>query len=207
MKRIAAIFALVVTLAGCAGSPGSDGSSATSQPRQQTIVSSPDTPDPESATEEPTSATESPEQTAPAAEAEIWAVDPEPFRRRGSDGGYEVTFTMPSRNVWCRIGNGDFRAGCQGKAVPIPPGAEESCKGNEFYPPSSLTRGYYLQAIDVVPTCFNQGFFSVENPRVLEYGTSISAHGISCISRLSGVTCVNQAGHGFEMSMQVARAY
>jgi hypothetical protein len=36
----------------------------------------------------------------------------------------------------------------------------------------------------------------------LSYGTATRVGGSECISRSDGVTCVNQAGHGFFISVQ-----
>ena len=36
----------------------------------------------------------------------------------------------------------------------------------------------------------------------LSYGTASEVGGSECISRKNGITCVNQAGHGFFLSVQ-----
>lgn len=76
-----------------------------------------------------------------------------------------------------------------------------------MYPASSLSKGFWLQDGSVVPSCFNQGVFSSPNPKALPYDYSITANGLTCTSRTTGMTCTNRDGHGFELSMTVARSF
>ncbi|MEA2168796.1 MAG: hypothetical protein QOF76_2096 [Solirubrobacteraceae bacterium] len=38
------------------------------------------------------------------------------------------------------------------------------------------------------------------NGRVLDYGTHLTFHGMTCRSKTSGLRCFNRSGHGFQLS-------
>jgi hypothetical protein len=42
---------------------------------------------------------------------------------------------------------------------------------------------------------------------ILRYGRTWTWHGIRCTSRRTGLTCTNQAGHGFVLSRQSQRVF
>jgi len=141
---------------------------------------------------------------APPRGSQLTNADPAQYR----DGvRADVAFVSPTKNIWCRLGATRTTAGCQAKTAPVPAGAEKSCAGNEMYPPSSLSRGFWFDGHSVVPTCFNQGIFTSPHPKALPYGYTISANGYNCTSRETGMTCTNGAGHGFVMSTQQARQF
>jgi hypothetical protein len=164
-----------------------------------TTAAAPTTQDSRAVTAEPAQPTETvAKNTVPG--PEIQAVDPDAFRPGGYQG--DVVFTSPTGNIWCRLGKGDYNAGCQARHAPVPPGAD--CDGNEYYPADMLSRGFYLFPNSVLPTCFNQGVFTAEHAKALPYGKSISANGYTCVSRVTEMTCLNPAEHGFQLSMQFA---
>ncbi|MDF0529916.1 hypothetical protein P0W64_11080 [Tsukamurella sp. 8F] len=136
--------------------------------------------------------------------AGLTAADPAEYHN--GDGG-DVAFISPTKNIWCRLGAGKYEAGCQAMKAPIPEGAGDRCKGNDMYPQSSLSRGFYLRGNTVEPACFNQGVFTSPNPKVLPYQSTIEANGYTCTSRETGITCTTSNGRGFVLSMQEARAF
>lgn len=131
-------------------------------------------------------------------------MNPDDYCSGGSNGG-DVAFVSPSGNIWCRLGAAQYTAGCQAEKAPIPAGAD--CAGSEMYPRDTLSRGFILGPDSVTPSCFNQGIFTSPEKRVLAYGSSVSANGYTCVSRVEGVTCTTGAGRGFVLSMQEARAF
>lgn len=137
--------------------------------------------------------------STPAAPA-VTAVDPADF----SADGNGIAWTSPTGKIWCRISPGEFGSGCQSYTAPVPDGAD--CVSPTFTI-DQLTKGFYLTPTTVLPTCFNQGVFSTEFPSVLPYDMSVTTDGYTCTSRETGMTCMTPTGHGFEMSMQVARSF
>ncbi|GAB06872.1 hypothetical protein GII30_22815 [Gordonia amarae] len=129
----------------------------------------------------------------------------DPARYRADSTGGDVAFVSPTLNIWCRLGQARYTAGCQAKYAPIPAGAD--CKGTADYPLSTLSKGFFLEGDKVTPSCFNQGIFTSSERHVLPYGYSISAHGYTCYSRSTGVTCKTPSGRGFVLSMQEARTF
>jgi len=46
--------------------------------------------------------------------------------------------------------------------------------------------------------CLNQGAFATVDAKVLAYGQRLTVGGVTCTSRRTGVTCIDQqTGHGF----------
>jgi hypothetical protein len=106
------------------------------------------------------------------------------------------TFRTPSGNIGCEMFEGGARcdirkrewrpaprpAECPdevgyGQGLEVPPSGEAAfvCAGDTALDPSAAS---------------------------LSYGTASRVGGSECISRADGVTCVNQAGHGFFISIQ-----
>ncbi|MFT3715076.1 MAG: hypothetical protein QM774_03760 [Gordonia sp. (in: high G+C Gram-positive bacteria)] len=136
--------------------------------------------------------------------SQLTNANPDDFRSDGYQG--DVAFVSPSGNVWCRLGAGQYSAGCQAEKAPIPAGAD--CRGNDMNPVDSLTRGFYLDGEKVTPSCFNQGVFASPERKPLPYGYTITANGYTCTSREDGMTCNTPSGeHGFVLSMQEARSW
>nr|WP_296775532.1 hypothetical protein [Rhodococcus sp. (in: high G+C Gram-positive bacteria)] len=128
------------------------------------------------------------------------AVDPADF----SADGYGIAWESPTGKIWCRIAPGEYGSGCQSYTAPVPDGAD--CVSPTFTI-DQLTKGFYLTPTIVLPTCFNQGVFTTEFPKILPYDMSVTTDGYTCTSRETGMTCTTPTGHGFEMSMQVARSF
>lgn len=134
--------------------------------------------------------------SAPTTATAIVADPPERYR---SPGGSELYFFTPSRNIGCGL---DARlVGCQVyKTTALPPGAD--CDHGTL-PRDQLSKGYMSEeGGPFVPSCFNQGFFSMINDqKTLPYGHSVTAGGMTCVSESRGVTC-RRGASGFFVSVQ-----
>ncbi len=134
--------------------------------------------------------------TATAAPTTIVADPPAAYRASGG-GAY---FFTPSRNIACGLDS--TTVGCQVfKTDVVPPGAD--CDHGTM-PRDRLSKGYVSQDGGAfTPSCFNQGVFFMVVPeqRTLQYGHSLTAGGMTCVSEVRGVTC-RRGGHGFFVSVQ-----
>jgi hypothetical protein len=110
-------------------------------------------------------------------------------------------FQTPSGNIHCMVDAGESVLRCDivqfnGKLLPRP----KDCIldwGSSFSlgargKPGGVCHGDTVQAPN--------------NPR-LEYGKSWSKAGISCVSRQTGLRCVNRDGRGFELSRAAAKLF
>ncbi|KXP02268.1 hypothetical protein HWD35_16290 [Tsukamurella tyrosinosolvens] len=113
--------------------------------------------------------------------------------------GRGVYFFTPSRNIACGLDSGTV--GCQVfKTSVIPPGAD--CDHGTM-PRDEMSKGYYSDDGGAfTPSCFNQGlFFMVIEQKTLQYGHSVTAGGMTCLSEAKGVTC-RRGERGFFVSAQ-----
>jgi hypothetical protein len=105
-------------------------------------------------------------------------------------------FRTPSGNIGCVMSEGGARCDIRKRDwAPLPRPA--SCSKQVDYG-QGLQVGHVGQATFVCAgdTAIEPGLAS------LSYGTASRIGGSECISRSDGVTCVNQAGHGFFVSVQ-----
>jgi hypothetical protein len=105
-------------------------------------------------------------------------------------------FRTPSGNIGCVMFDGGARCDIRKRDwAPLPRPA--SCSKEVDYG-QGLQVGHRGQASFVCAgdTALEPGLAS------LSYGTASRVGGSECISRNDGVTCVNQAGHGFFVSVQ-----
>jgi hypothetical protein len=110
-------------------------------------------------------------------------------------------FQTPSGNIHCMFDAEERVLRCDiaqfnGKSLPRPKDCELDW-GSSFYlgargKPGGVCHGDTVQA----PT----------NPK-LEYGKSWSKAGITCVSRPTGLRCVNRDGRGFELSRATAKLF
>ncbi|MFF1555531.1 DUF6636 domain-containing protein [Rhodococcus erythropolis] len=182
------------TLMGCSTTPQTD-AVTTSPDATPTAAQTADTPA-QHTTARHDSDNENPTATPTATEI----VDPTLFA--ADDNG--IAWITPTRNIWCRISPGTYGSGCQARNAPVPEGA--TCV-NPTFTVDQLSKGFYLMPDRVEPSCFNQGVFTTEHPKVLQYEHTVHYQGYSCTSRTIGMTCTNGTGHGFELSMQTARSF
>lgn len=115
-----------------------------------------------------------------------------------------ITFKSPSGNILCGISSGhDASARCDMLSLTPtytsrPPGCEADW-GHSFYIGAYDRMGVLGCVGDVV-----------DDPRqmpVLPYGARLDFGGITCVSEKAGVTCNNEAGHGFSIAKARQQLY
>ncbi len=111
----------------------------------------------------------------------------------------EFTFQSPSGNVWCAIRPSEsvpiLQFGCQTrKSVPGP--GNQTCL--------NTANNTYAVRIEqsTIHFCTNQGIYSAEKMKVLEYGQTIMVRGDACTSTTDGIACW-RGDHGFMISRDV----
>jgi hypothetical protein len=106
------------------------------------------------------------------------------------------SFRTPSGNIGCTMFEGGARCDIRKRDwAPLPRPA--SC-------PKEVGYGQGLQVSHHGEASFVCAGDTALDPSAsaLSYGTASEVGGSECISRSDGVTCVNQAGHGFFVSIQ-----
>lgn len=106
------------------------------------------------------------------------------------------TFRAPSGNIGCAMYEGGARCDIRKRNwAPLPRPAK--CPRQTGY-------GQGLQVSAAGQASFVCAGDTALDPSAssLAYGTASRVGGSECISRSDGVTCVNQAGHGFFLSIQ-----
>ncbi len=189
MKPARIVLPALLCLALSACGSGSDGPPTGTVPPP---VTASETTDPALGT---ASDTVAPATTSPP--AGIVADPPGQYRPANGQGLY---FFTPSRNIAC--GLDAATVGCQVfRTTVIPPGAD--CDHGTM-PRDQLSKGYVSQdGGTFTPSCFNQGLFFMVVPeqKTLQYGHSVTAGGMTCVSEARGVTC-RRGEHGFFVSAQ-----
>ena len=106
------------------------------------------------------------------------------------------SFRTPSGNIGCQMVEGGARCDIRKRDwKPLPRPAE--CPKEVGYGQGlEVPRGGEAGFVCAGDTALDPGAAS------LSYGTASRVGGSECISRADGVTCVNQAGHGFFISIQ-----
>lgn len=105
-------------------------------------------------------------------------------------------FRTPSGNIGCVLSQGGARCDIRKRDwAPLPRPA--TC-------PEQVDYGQGLQVAHGGQASFVCAGDTALEPGLaaLSYGTAARVGGSECISRTDGVTCVNQAGHGFFISVQ-----
>jgi hypothetical protein len=105
-------------------------------------------------------------------------------------------FRTPSGNIGCVMSEGGARCDIRKRDwKPLPRPA--SCPSQTAYGQGlQVAHGGQASFVCAGDTAVEPGLAS------LSYGTASRVGGSECISRSDGVTCVNQAGHGFFISVQ-----
>ena len=115
-----------------------------------------------------------------------------------------LTFKSPSGNILCSmVGVETFGVRCDmleltQSYVARPPGCEFEW-GHAF--------GVGVESIKGEVICVNDAPDISRSTPVLPYNARLDYGGITCISEEAGVTCNNEAGHGFTLSMARQQVY
>ena len=115
-----------------------------------------------------------------------------------------ITFKSPSGNILCGISSGEYAsARCDMLSLTPtytrrPPGCEADW-GHSFY------IGAYDRTGEL--GCVGDAVADPRRTPVLPYGARIDFGGITCLSEKAGVTCNNEAGHGFTISKARQQLY
>ena len=118
--------------------------------------------------------------------------DPGQYWDRHHSAGY--FFVSPSKNLSCGF-------------LPSPGGQFTGCQTEikvSNFPPCEAPMSSAVPAISfqggerATAYCINQGAFVGGDSKVLPYGQRLTVGGVTCTSRRTGVTCIDQkTGHGF----------
>jgi hypothetical protein len=125
-----------------------------------------------------------------------------------SAGSTVGAFKTPSRNIVCGYsidvhGKGSMECGVKSGLRPPPPNTCHDIDYNDRRVGMRSTGASFP-----VMCAGDPGPFLVESKaRVLAYGTSWHAGGLSCTSRRTGLTCTNRSGHGFFISRERWRLF
>jgi hypothetical protein len=115
-----------------------------------------------------------------------------------------VGFRSPSGNVHCQLfkDGGDATVRCDIRqmtnAAPPRPRDCEQDWGQAFEIADAATSGKRICHGDTVAD---------DALRILAYGAEWEQEGFTCTSEQAGVTCVNEDGHGFELSRGAQRLF
>lgn len=106
------------------------------------------------------------------------------------------TFRSPSGNIGCVLNGGGARCDIR-KRDWSPPPRPAKC-------PEQVDYGQGIEVNHRGQAGFVCAGDTALDPSssALSYGTAAEVGGSECISRKNGMTCVNQAGHGFFLSVQ-----
>lgn len=106
----------------------------------------------------------------------------------------DVSFRTPTGNIYCMIFNGSY-VGARCDLLQVVPAYERPSD-------CDLDWGFAFEVGAKgpgAPICAGDSV-RVPGARVLDYGHSITAAGITCTSRRIGLTCLNSQGHGFTVA-------
>jgi uncharacterized protein DUF6636 len=115
---------------------------------------------------------------------------------------HSKTFRTPSRNISCAF----FPASVTGTAMfrcdllsGLSPEPKQHCEG-DWTGASMRLHGR------AGPTCAGDTVYDQRAP-ILAYGRTWTRAGLSCISRMTGLTCRNRDGHGFFLARERWRVF
>jgi hypothetical protein len=106
------------------------------------------------------------------------------------------TFRSPSGNIGCGLYGGGARCDIRKRDWSPPPRPAECPEQVDYGQGIEVSRGGQAGFVCAGDTALDP------SSSALSYGTASEVGGSECISRKNGVTCVNQAGHGFFLSIQ-----
>ncbi len=107
-------------------------------------------------------------------------------------------FRTPSDNIACTVFNGFLRCDLSRNQAKLPPKPKD-CDldwGNAF---EMSTRGSSMRQ------CVGDTVYAKQP--ILAYGKTWKYGGFTCISRSNGLTCRNQAGHGWFINLQQQKLF
>ncbi len=110
-----------------------------------------------------------------------------------------TAFRSPSGNIGCYLAASSARCDIRDRDWSPPP-RPRSCPVDFGQGASITRRGTRGRLVCAGDTALNSG-------RVLAYGRKLRAGGITCTSRVAGMTCANRRGHGFTISRQRYRLF
>jgi hypothetical protein len=105
-------------------------------------------------------------------------------------------FRTPSGNIGCAMYEGGARCDIRKRDWKPLPRPANCSKEVDYGQGLAIARGGQATFVCAGDTALDPG------GSALSYGTASEVGGSECISRSDGVTCVNQAGHGFFISVQ-----
>jgi hypothetical protein len=105
-------------------------------------------------------------------------------------------FRTPSGNIGCVMLRGGARCDIRKRDWAPLPRPATCAKQVDYGQGLQVAHGGQASFVCAGDTALEPGLAS------LSYGTASRVDGSECISRSGGVTCVNQAGHGFFISIQ-----
>ena len=106
------------------------------------------------------------------------------------------TFRSPSGNIGCVLNGGGARCDIRKRDWSPPPRPAKCPQQVDYGQGVEVDRRGQAEFVCAGDTALDPSSSS------LSYGTASEVGGSECISRKNGVTCVNQAGHGFFVSVQ-----
>jgi len=116
-------------------------------------------------------------------------VEPEPTISTSAPALKTPTFQMPSKNIGCATSEGVLVCDILSGLKPEP---DQQCEVD--------WTGMEMERLGPAqPRCAGDTAYDQSAP-VLEYGTSWSRGGFTCVSQKNGVQCRNQENHGFLLS-------
>jgi hypothetical protein len=111
------------------------------------------------------------------------------------------TFRSPSGNIGCVMFEGGARCDIREREWSPPPRPASCSKEVDFGQGLNVGRVGKARFVCAGDTALDP------SASVLSYGTGSEVGGSECISRSDGMTCLNQAGHGFFISIQSYRVF
>lgn len=106
------------------------------------------------------------------------------------------SFRSPSGNIGCVLSEGGTRCDIRKRDWSPPPRPAKCPHQVDYGQGLEVDRLGQAEFVCAGDTALDPG------ASALSYGTASEVGGSECISRKNGVTCVNQAGHGFFLSVQ-----
>jgi len=123
-------------------------------------------------------------------------LEPEPTISTSQPALRSPTFQMPSKNIGCATSQGVLVCDILSGLKPEP---NQQCEVD--------WTGMEMERLGPAqPRCAREAPAAPGSP-VLEYGTSWSRGGFTCVSQKSGVQCRNQENHGFLLARTVWRQF
>lgn len=115
-----------------------------------------------------------------------------------------LTFKSPSGNILCALYD-DSDPGARCDMSELTPSYTQPPAECEFDWGASFAIG--AGAAEGELACVSDAIANPNETPVLPYGATVSFGGVSCRSAETGITCVNNAGHGFALAKKKQRLF